>query len=180
RTKIMELFWQILGYIIPALVVFGTTYMAIRAFLDREHKMRLLEFRQAHLREALPVRLQAYERLTLFIERISLNNLLPRVRKQEMNVSEFRTALINNIRLEYEHNLSQQVYVSVDAWNMIRAAKEETISVINRNAMSMLPELPGVELHKKIIAELAESEEEATSQKVLVQLKKEVMQLYGK
>ncbi|HMU69151.1 MAG TPA: hypothetical protein PK511_08910 [Chitinophagales bacterium] len=176
----MELFWQILGYIIPALVVFGTTYMVIRAFLDREHKMRLLEFRQAHLREALPVRLQAYERLTLFIERISLNNLLPRVRKQEMNVSEFRTALINNIRLEYEHNLSQQVYVSVDAWNMIRAAKEETISVINRNAMSMLPELPGVELHKKIIAELAESEEEATSQKVLVQLKKEVMQLYGK
>lgn len=154
--------------------------MVIRAFLDREHKMRLLEFRQAHLREALPVRLQAYERLTLFIERISLNNLLPRVRKQEMNVSEFRTALINNIRLEYEHNLSQQVYVSVDAWNMIRAAKEETISVINRNAMSMLPELPGVELHKKIIAELAESEEEATSQKVLVQLKKEVMQLYGK
>lgn len=176
----MELFWQIVGYVIPALVVFGTTYMVIRAFLDREHKMRLLEFRQAHLREALPVRLQAYERLTLFIERISLNNLLPRVRKQDMNVSEFRTALISNIRMEYEHNLSQQVYVSVDVWNMIRAAKEETISVINRNAMSMLPELPGVELHKKIIAELAESDDEATAQKVLVQLKKEVMQLYGK
>jgi hypothetical protein len=176
----MELFWQIVGYLIPALVVFGTTYMVLRAFLDREHKMRLLEFRQVHLREALPVRLQAYERLTLFIERISLNNLLPRVRKQEMNVSEFRTALISNIRMEYEHNLSQQVYVSVDVWNMIRAAKEETISVINRNAMALLPELPGVELHKKIIAELAESDDEATGQKVLVQLKKEVMQLYGK
>lgn len=176
----MELFWQIVGYIIPALVVFGTTYMVLRAFLDREQKMRLLEFRQAHLREALPVRLQAYERLTLFIERISLNNLLPRVRKQEMTVAEFRTALINNIRQEYEHNLSQQVYVSVDAWGMIRSAKEEIISIINRNSMSLLPELPGVELHKKIIAELADSDDEAVTQRVLVQLKKEVMLLYGK
>lgn len=176
----MELFWQIAGYVIPALVVFGTTYLVLRAFLDREQKMRLIEFRQANLREALPIRLQAYERLTLFMERISLNNLLPRVRRQEMHVAEFRTALINNIRQEYEHNLSQQVYVSAEAWNMIRAAKEEIISIINRNAMSLLPELPGIELHKKIIAELAESEEDAATQRVLLQLKKEVMLLYGK
>lgn len=176
----MDIFWQILGYVIPALVVFFTTYLVLRAFLDREQQMRLLEFRQAHLREAMPVRLQAYERLTLFLERISLNNLLPRVRKQEMTVAEFRTALINNIRMEYEHNLSQQVYISADAWSMIRASKEETISVINRNAMSMLPELPGIELHKKIIAELAETEEDAITTKVLIQLKKEVMLLYGK
>ncbi|MBK8343495.1 MAG: hypothetical protein IPL12_09395 [Bacteroidetes bacterium] len=93
--------------------------------------------------------MQAYERLTLFLERIALNNLLPRVRKQEMTVAEFRTALINNIRMEYEHNLSQQVYVTAETWGMIRAAKEETISVINRNAMSLMPELPGIELHKK-------------------------------
>lgn len=154
--------------------------MVLRAFLDREQNMRAMEYRQAHLREALPIRLQAYERLTLFIERISLNNLLPRVRQQDMNVARFRTALISNIRQEYEHNLSQQVYVSVDAWNMIRATKEEIISIINRNAMTLLPEQPGLELHKKIIAELAESDEEASTQRALVQLKKEVMMLYGK
>ncbi len=176
----MDPIWQVIGYIIPALVVFLTTYMVLRAFLDREQQMRLMEYRQAHLREALPVRLQAYERLTLFLERMSLNNLLPRVRKQEMTVAEFRMALINNIRMEYEHNLSQQVYISADAWGMVRAAKEETISVINRNAMTLLPELPGIELHKKIIAELAETEDDAITLKVLVQLKKEVMLLYGK
>ena len=97
-----------------------------------------------------------------------------------MNVAEFRTALINNIRMEYEHNLSQQVYVSADAWAMIRASKEETISVINRNSMDLPPELPGIELHKKIIAELADSEDDAITMKVLLQLKKEVMLLYGK
>ncbi len=176
----MEIAFQILGYCIPALVVFFTTYAVLRAFLDREQKMRLMEFRQAHLREALPVRLQAYERLTLFLERIALNNLLPRVRKQEMNLAEFRVALINNIRMEYEHNLSQQVYVSAEAWAMIRASKEETISVINRNAMELLPELPGIELHKKIIGELADSDDDAITTKVLLQLKKEVMLLYGK
>ncbi|MFZ1632945.1 MAG: hypothetical protein WAT43_03670 [Chitinophagales bacterium] len=176
----MDLVLQIVGYIIPALVVFLTTYVVIRAFLDREQRMREMEFRQANLREALPIRLQAYERLTLFLERIALNNLLPRVRKQEMTVAEFRTALINNIRMEYEHNLSQQVYVTAETWGMIRAAKEETISVINRNAMSLMPELPGIELHKKIIGELAESEDDAITLKVLVQLKKEVMLLYGK
>lgn len=176
----MEIIWQILGYTIPAIVVFFTTYIVIRAFLDREQKMRLMEFRQAHLREALPVRLQAYERLTLFLERVALNNLLPRVRKQEMNIAEFRVALINNIRMEYEHNLSQQVYISAEAWAMVRASKEETISVINRNAMELPSELPSIELHKKIIGELAESEDDAITTKVLLQLKKEVMLLYGK
>ena len=76
--------------------------------------------------------------------------------------------------------MSQQVYVTAETWGMIRAAKEETISVINRNAMSLMPELPGIELHKKIIGELAESEDDAITLKVLVQLKKEVMLLYGK
>jgi hypothetical protein len=176
----MDSAWQIVGYIVPALVVFLTTYTVIRAFLDREQKQRAMEFRQAYLRESLPIRLQAFERLTLFLERIALNNLLPRVRKQDMTVADFRTALINNIRMEYEHNLSQQVYLSAETWGMVRAAKEETISVINRNTMPLQPDLPSIELHKKIISELADSDDDAITQKVLVQLKKEVMMLYGK
>lgn len=176
----MDSAWQIVGYIIPALVVFLTTYMVIRAFLDREQKQRAMEFRQSYLRESLPIRLQAFERLTLFLERIALNNLLPRVRKQEMTVADFRTALINNIRMEYEHNLSQQVYLTAETWGMVRSAKEETISIINRNTMTLQPDLPGIELHKKIISELADSDDDAITQKVLVQLKKEVMLLYGK
>lgn len=176
----MDLVLQIVGYIVPALVVFGATYIVLRAFLDRESKMRLIEYKQNKLREALPVRLQAYERLTVFLERIALHNLLPRVRKAEMNVGDFRMSLINNIRMEYEHNISQQIYISTEAWAMIRAAKEEIISIINRNAMELLPELPGIELHKKIIAELAETEEDIITQKSINQLKKEVYMLYDR
>jgi len=176
----MDPAWQIAGFIIPALVVFLATYIVLRAFLDRESKMRLIEFRQTKLRESLPVRLQAYERLTVFLERIALHNLLPRVRKGEMTVMEFRNSIINNIRMEYEHNISQQIYVSTEAWGMIRAAKEEIISIINRNAMELLPELPGIELHKKIIAELAETEEDIITQKSIDQLKREVALLYDR
>lgn len=176
----MDVVLQIVGYIVPALVVFGATYIVLRAFLDRESKMRLIEYKQNKLREALPVRLQAYERLTVFLERIALHNLLPRVRKAEMNVGDFRMSLINNIRMEYEHNISQQIYISTEAWAMIRAAKEEIISIINRNAMELLPELPGIELHKKIIAELAETEEDIITQKSINQLKKEVYMLYDR
>jgi len=176
----MDTVLQITGYIIPALVVFLATYIVLRAFLDRESKMRLIEFKQSKLREALPVRLQAYERLTVFLERIALHNLLPRVRKGEMNVADFRIALINNVRMEYEHNISQQIYISTEAWGMIRAAKEEIISIINRNAIELLPELPGIELHKKIIAELAETEEDIITQKSIDQLKKEVALLYDR
>ena len=174
----MEPVWQIVGYVIPALVVFVVTYFTLQAFLNKEYKLRLIEYRQTAIREALPVRLQAYERLTLFLERIALNNLLPRVRKGDMTTAEFRTALINNIKMEYEHNLSQQVYVSNQSWAMIKIAKEEVIGIINRNSMELPPDVPGIELHKKILAEMAETSEDEITSRAAGQLKKEVLDLY--
>lgn len=174
----MDPIWQILSYLLPAIVVFLVMFYVIRVFLEKDYKLRLFEYKQANLREALPVRLQAYERLAMFLERISLHNLLPRVRKGDMTVSEFRTALINNIRMEYEHNISQQIYVSAEAWAIIKTAKEEIISIVNSNAMNLPPELPSIELHKKIIGHLAEQEKNTASENALSHLKKEVMLLY--
>lgn len=174
----MDNIWLIVSYIIPAIVVFLVMFYVIKVFLEKDYKLKLFDFKQANLRESLPIRLQAFERLTLFLERISLNNLLPRIRKTEMTVSEFRAALISSIRMEYEHNLSQQIYISTEAWAIIKTAKEEIMSVVNRNAMALPPELPSIELHKKIIAELAEEDQENALEKALLQLKKEVKLLY--
>jgi uncharacterized membrane protein YheB (UPF0754 family) len=176
----MEAIWQVLSYLIPAILVFLAMYYVMRVYLEKDYKLRLFEYRQANLREALPLRLQAYERLTMFLERIALHNLLPRVRKGDMTVAEFRVALINTIRTEYEHNLSQQIYISAEAWAIIKTAKEEIISIINRNTMGMPPELPSIELHKKIIGELAEQEQDTSTEKALLHIKKEVMLLYEK
>ncbi len=176
----MELVWQVIGYTIPALVVFFVSWLTLKAFLDKEYKLRLIEYRQLNLKEALPIRLQAYERLALFLERISLNNLLPRVRKGDMTVAEFRIALISNIRMEYEHNLSQQIYVSNEVWSVIKVAKEELIGVVNRNAMMLPPDIPGIELHKKILSEMAEMADDTITTKAISQLKREVLMLYEK
>ncbi len=174
----MDLIWQIAAYSIPAIIVFLVAYFILRSYLNKEYKLRLIEYRHANLREALPIRLQAYERLTVLLERISLNNLLPRVRQADMKVSDFRQALISNIRLEFEHNISQQIYVSAEAWGMIKVAREEIISIINRNVIKIPPELHSVELSKNIINELAESQEESSVQRAILQLKKEVLLLY--
>ncbi|MBC8047324.1 MAG: hypothetical protein H7Y00_11055 [Fimbriimonadaceae bacterium] len=176
----MEPIWLIVSYIIPAIIVFLVMFYVIKVFLEKDYKLRLFEYRQANLRESLPVRMQAYERLTMFLERIALHNLLPRVRKSDMTAGEFRTILINNIRMEYEHNVSQQIYVSAESWAIIKTAKEEIISIVNRNAMNLPPDLPSIELHKKIIGELAETEQETAIEKALLQLKKEVMLLFEK
>ena len=154
--------------------------MMIRSFFTKEYRLRQLEFFESNRRMALPTRLQAYERLVMFLERISLHNLLPRVRTAEMNVAAFRQALINNIALEYEHNLSQQLYISPEAWELVRIAKEEVKSVINRAAMQLNPEGASVDLSKKIINDLAEQEEYTATQKAILQLKKEVLSFYDK
>jgi hypothetical protein len=176
----MDLALQIIAYTLPSLIVFLITFFMVKAFFDKEYKLRLLEYREQNLRQSLPVRLQAYERLILFLERISLNNLLPRVRTKEMNVAAFRQALITQIGIEYEHNLSQQLYVSPKVWEVVKAAKEEMKSVINRHSMELRPDAPSAELSKSIISKLAELEEDTATAKAILALKQEVMLLYEK
>lgn len=84
--------------------------------------------KQKHL---FPLTLQAYERIVLFMERIEPSNLVMRSKTNEMTAQQLHGTLLNNIREEYEHNVSQQIYVSDNAWNLTKQAKEETINIIN-------------------------------------------------
>jgi hypothetical protein len=176
----MDTILEIVVYALPSIIVCVIMLMMVRSFFEKEFRLRQLEFYENNRRQALPMRLQAYERLVMFVERISIHNLLPRVRKAEMNVAEFRQALVTHIGMEYEHNLSQQLYVSPESWELIRIAKEEIKSVINRAAMELRPESPSIDLSKKIINQLAEQEEYTASQKAILQMKKEVLAFYDK
>ena len=80
----------------------------------------------------LPLRLQAYERIILFLERITPNNLIMRLNRPELSAVQFQLLLIKTIREEFEYNLSQQLYISSRAWELVKNAKEETISMINQ------------------------------------------------
>ena len=99
----------------------------------------------------VPLRMQAYERLALFLERIQPSNLLLRVQKPNMQSSMLHAVLLKTIHSEYDHNMSQQVYVSDELWQLINQGKAQLLGVINENITSVSPDSDAIELGKLII-----------------------------
>jgi hypothetical protein len=147
----MQLFFSALKFIVPSLIVFLTAYYLVKSFLDNDARKRLAEIRLANQSLITPTRLQAYERLALFLERVSPNSLIPRVNKQGMSARLLQTELIKAIRTEFEHNLSQQIYVSGHAWEMVKTAKEEIIKLINISATKIPDTASSIDLSQMII-----------------------------
>jgi hypothetical protein len=143
-------FLEILKYILPSVVVFFTTYFVIKLFFENEYKKKQSEFRQMSGNVTIPIRLQAYERLVLFLERISPGSLLIRVYNNNFSASQFQMTLIRSIREEFEHNLSQQVYVSSQAWELVKNAKEEMLKLINITMGELNDNASSSDLSKKI------------------------------
>jgi len=106
---------------------------------------------------SLQLRLHAYERLVLLADRIALPNLISRVNQPGMSAREMQLLLIQSIRQEFEHNVTQQIYVTADAWNAIRNLKEQNMLIINQVA-SYLPETAtGMDLNKSLMEVLMEN-----------------------
>lgn len=133
----MDSIFEILKYVLPSGIVFATSFYLIKQFLDNEYKKKLIEIRSANQKIITPIRLQAYERLALLLERINPDSMVIRIHKSNMSAQEMQLKLITTIREEFEHNLSQQVYVSDQSWELVKHAKEETIKLVNM-AMSRL------------------------------------------
>lgn len=108
---------------------------AIKKFVENEQKKTILEIQkiqESEVRKVVtPIQLQAYERLVLFLERMTPNNLVLRCYQAGMTTQLLKDVMIQNIRDEFEHNLSQQLYISSQAWAYIKNAKEDMINTIN-------------------------------------------------
>ena len=147
----MDEFFEILKLILPTGIVFLTAFYAIKKFLDNEQKKRLIELRKDGQKVITPIRLQAYERATMFLERISPNALINSVHKQGMSARMFQVKMIAMIRNEFNHNLSQQVYMSNEAWLGVKNAKEEMIKLINVTTYKVGDKASGSDLSKVIL-----------------------------
>ena len=101
--------------------------------------------------ETLRLRLQAYERLTIFAERASLKNLVTRTPYSGANVVEVQLALLEALRTEYEHNVSQQIYVTPEMWKALTNLKDQNAYIINQLAGSLSSQASGIELSKRIL-----------------------------
>src|SRR5438477_1949055 len=117
-----ELLLDLLKITVPALMLLAGMYFLVKTYVDRDYRLRLLELRMKNAETVLPIRLQAYERMCLFLERITPSNLLIRVSGSGQTASDYHRMLINDIRNEYNHNLSQQIYMTDKTWEMIQSA----------------------------------------------------------
>ena len=171
----MDTLLEILKILIPAGAVFAATYFIVRTFLTNEQKRRDYELRKSQMNITTPVRLQAYERIIIFLDRIEPNNLVLRTNKAGMSVPLLHAELIKTIKTEYEHNISQQIYVSANAWHLVKTAKEETIKLVNISVTKVPENAKGQEL-AQVILHIASSVEKTPTQIANEFLKKEVAQ----
>lgn len=158
----MDAFFEILKYCIPALIVFFVVYVMMSKFIKREELTMRYYLLKASQKTTLPIRLSAYERMVLFLERISPESLLPRIQDNTLNSLQFHAALLSSIRAEYEHNVAQQVYLSDEAWAVIRNAKENIVQLINACASAVEPQKPSYELAQVILATYEKNEDSPT------------------
>lgn len=173
-----DIILEIVKNILPAIAVMLITYLVMKSFLEREVKLKKIDVQARHNDTVVPIRLQAYERISLMLERANFNNLIPRVRQTEMNAKEMQFAMVSNIRMEYEHNLTQQIYVSVELWRIVVFSKDETIKIINLVSATMPTDASGNDLSRAILHHVMESEEPTPALKVIEYLKEEVKTLF--
>ena len=173
----MEAFLEILKYVVPSLVVFAATYFVIQKFMDNEHRKQLLLLRKENQQITTPLRLQAYERLVLLLERIALNNLVLRIHQQGMSSKILQKELIKAVEREFDHNLVQQIYISSTTWGHIKKTKEDVIKIVNLAATQMRDNSTGAELGKKIFEIIVKMESSPTHNSIVL-LKKEIRQLF--
>lgn len=168
---------DILKIVLPALLVFLAGYLAMARLLRDESDRRKGERILGNQRISTPIRLQAYERLVLFLERISPESMIVRVNQPSMNAQNLQSALLTTIRAEWEHNLSQQLYVSNEAWELTRNAKGNVIKLINICAERVEPNAPSIAFSQTILELMVELEQNPTTI-AIGQLKKEVGEFF--
>jgi hypothetical protein len=159
----MEILSDLIKILLPAASILVAMYLTVKAFLNKEFEKKLVEYKSETTKTVLPIRLQAYERMCLYLERISPNNLIIRVNNPVFTVGQFQQVLLNDIREEFNHNLSQQVYMSDAAWGQIKKTTDEIMSIINFSANRLPADARGIELAKAIFEELMKREEEPTA-----------------
>ena len=170
----------IISSTLSAAIVGAVAYLIIKKFVENEQKKSLLELKKIQESEILkvvnPIRLQAYERLALFLERISPNSLVLRCYQPGMDIKLLQGVMTKNIRDEWEHNLSQQVYVSSTLWTRIREAKDEMINLVNSSAVGLSDTSDPTRLAATIFASAADR---SPVDSALEAMHKELNELFG-
>jgi hypothetical protein len=151
------------GIIFPILIsiisgggVLLMAYLFLKKTGDREIRASQIELKKERQKHFLPMRVEAYQRAALLMERIHPGSLVMRLHNARLPAKKLQTDLLQAIREEYDHNVSQQMFVSPQAWDMVRNSKEETIKIINLAGSQMDATALSTDLAAKIFEIVAE------------------------
>ena len=149
---------EILKYTLPAAVMLGITYLIVQKFLVTELQRKQIALLHESQNITIPLRLQAYERLALFAERIQTRQIMPRAYETGMTVGDLRQSLVLTINAEWEHNLTQQIYVSRQIWETVKHMKEQELALIHGLAQQLDASAPAKELQVRLADYLSDQE----------------------
>jgi hypothetical protein len=156
----LPFFLDIVKYTIAGIGIVWIAFYLVKPYLDRDEKLQLLDFRKSMSSQTVPLRLQAYERLVLFIERINPANMLIRLNATAYGAQELQSLIAEDIRSEYQHNITQQIYVSSRAWAVLKHVKDDTLNIVNNAVKSLPGDASGLDLSKTILGYLAQLEDD--------------------
>jgi hypothetical protein len=168
---------EILKYTIPSLVLFLTVFYILHSYFEDQEKKRQMKATLKNRKLMTPLRLQAYERIILFLERISVDSLIMRISQGGMTSKQLQSDLLATVRAEFEHNLSQQIYISDEAWEIVKSARVNTVKIISLCADKVPGDTPYIQLSTKILETVMEMEHTPTAIAIDF-LKKEVQKLF--
>ncbi len=173
----MDALLQIALIILPAGGVLLTAIFFLRRETSKELLNMQIDLRKQRQEYFLPNRVEAYQRAVLLMERIHPNSLVMRLHNPGMPAKALQAEFLKSIREEYDHNVAQQLFISPQAWQMVKNSKEETIKIINIAGNQMQATSTGMELSAKVfelVAEIGQLPSEITVEL----LKKELQELF--
>lgn len=157
----MDYLVDLLKIVLPAAAVLYGMYLVVVSFISKEREKMLVELKTQNSQTILPIRLQAAERLSLLLERITPNNLVRRSNPGGLSASELHSVLLQEVREEFSHNFSQQVYFSEETWEAVKRAVEEVTTIVNLSRQNLDQEASGMDLAKAIFSMSLERKNDA-------------------
>ncbi len=168
-----EIILDLLKIILPSIAVLAAAYLVLSSMLENNIKAKQIEVALKSKEQSMMLKLQAYERLILFLERINPSNLISRLNQADISLPEMQMVLISSVRAELEHNITQQLYVSDDAWTLIKASTEETVAIINGIAKELPQDASGSVLNHAIVEFFLAANQPMPGEKAIALLKEE-------
>jgi hypothetical protein len=152
-------FLDILKLTVAGVGVVWVAFYLAKPYIERGERIQMLEYKKNLSNQTLSLRLQAFERLVLFIERINPANMILRLNARDYSAIELHTIMVEELRSEYHHNITQQIYVTTRTWTVVKQVKEQTLAIINTSLRAVPENATGIDLARAILTHLAGEEE---------------------